>query len=490
MNAKRRQITRALFLRIPPFFGYVRHHPHDVTLPFTIGSTATMLQDLGIRVKVMDVWANGWSMEKTLKGVARFDPHIIFFDAATGVFPAIDEINKNLSAITVIFGSVPTNFPEAVSRIDFGLVGECEETAVELVAALNEGRHLKEIPGLIYWDEKTARLVKTKERPFIKNLDSLPIIDYALFDLKRYRKFSFPVPTFSPVRWGHVLTTRGCPYDCAFCGADHRQSYGRPLRRASAKRIAGEFEDLAVNHQVNAISIEDDCFTANRNHVLDICDEIEKRNLPVKWVAQTRVDLVDRQLMKRMKAAGCVGLSFGVESGNDRILGVLRKGVTRARIEQALQDAAREGLMLRLMFMIGNPTETEAEIEDTMSLALSAQAITVQIHYCTPYPGTEFFDAGMDDLGRGLSFSPYNSIHRNLSLVPGQKLTELRNRFYHAYYFSWKYFKLFLRQRLLYMPGQAANDIPLVVRAMLYLLRRGSHGHTTAKGLPLPEKLA
>lgn len=476
------RFARTLFLRLPPHFGYVRAHPHDVTLPFASAYVSSMVKTTGREVEVLDVWANGWSMEKVLNRAGEFRPDAVFLDSSAGAVPitlqVCREIKKLLPVKSIIFGTVPTYFPEVLfsdpSLFDVGMTGECEETSVKLLDAWEEGKSMREVAGLVYWDAEKSLPVKTAERPMLMDLDQLPHIDYSLFNLKHYRKFSFPVPLFRPVRWGHLLATRGCPYRCAFCGYDHRQSLGKEFRKFSPGRVADEFQILARGHGVNAVSIEDDCFTLDRAHVFALCDEIESRNTGVKWVAQTRVDLLDRALMKRMKGAGCVGLSLGVESGSDRILDLLRKGTTRAKSEKAIHEAAEEGLMLRLLFMIGNPTETEEEVEETLDLALKARAITIQVHFCTPYPGTSFFGQEKADIEHWEDYSSYNAIHRNLSKVPDQRLRELRNCIYHKYYFSWRYFKLFFRQRLLYLAGQAASDVPLILRAFWYMVRRPS----------------
>jgi len=484
-------IQRILFLRIPPFFGYVLHHPHDVTLPFTIGYAATALQQQGYEVDVIDVWANGWSLQQCTKYIFDFKPDIVFYDASTGVVPTMqhlqEEIKQQSDAISVVFGTVSTYFPEILFKsadekglpqghFDMGLVGECEQTIQELIVALNERKRLWDIPGLIYSNTQNKPLIKTPNRSYIKDLDKLPIINYQLFDLKQYRKYSFPIPVLHSVRWGHILSTRGCPYSCSFCSHDHRQSYGRLIRRHSPARIADEFEVLVKHHGVNAISIEDDIFTVNRNYVFEVCDAIEKRNLKVAWVIQTRADVLDRTLIKRMKSAGCVGASLGIESGNDRVLQALNKEVTAQQIEDTIDIAAQEGLMLRLMFMMGNPDETEAEIRDTFKLAMKAKAITVQMHYCTPYPGTDFFDPEIDNIDQLSDFSSYNAIYRNLSQVPDWRLQELRNEFYHRYYFSWKYLKLFSRQRLPWFIAQAKDEIPFLLRSLWFLIKPSKIG--------------
>ncbi len=471
--------SRSLFLRLPPYFGYARHHPHDVSIPFTCAYGASIIRKSGREAAILDAWANNWSREKILTFVGDYRPDVIFFDSSTGVIPILREfsreIKKSLTVKTVIFGAVPTFSPDVVFKgdllFDVGIVEECEQTVVHLLDALENNQPSDEIPGLVYWDKEKSKMVKTGQRPLLENLDLLPFIDYSLFNLKLYRKFSFPIPTFRPARWGYVLATRGCPYQCSFCGHDHRQSYGKNIRRSSPKRVASEFETLVLKHKVNAISIEDDCFTLDRNYVLEICDEIEKRNLDVKWVVQTRADLLDKPLMHRMKQAGCVGLSLGLESGSDRVLKVLKKDITRAQSEQIVREAAEEGFMLRLLFMVGNPTETREEMDETLDLALKAEAITIQVYFCTPYPGTSFFGQTKDDLNHLESYSSYDAIHRNMSRISDHELQEIRNRFYRKYYFSWRYLKLFFRQRLPYLAAQVSNDIPFILRSLWYMAR-------------------
>jgi anaerobic magnesium-protoporphyrin IX monomethyl ester cyclase len=503
------KINRIVLLRIPPFFGYILHHPHDITLPFTLGYIATSLQQNGYQVEVVDVWANGWSLDKTLNFILNFDPQVIIYDANTGVIPTLQQLQAKISQKTqsrktvselpltsIVFGSVATYFPDALfnkennkkvnkeiniklnhietshTHFDIGLSGECEQTALDVISALEHDSDLNTIPGVVFWDALSQKTQKTAERTYLKDLDKLPIIDYSLFKLAYYRKYSFPVPIFTSVRWGHVLSTRGCPYKCAFCSHDHRQSFGKLVRRYSPQRLADEFEILVKQHQINAISIEDDIFTINRDYVFNFCSELDKRQLNAKWVVQTRADVLDKTLMKRMKTSGCIGLSLGIESGNDRILTLLKKETNTAQIKQTLKSASEVGLMLRLMFMIGNPTETEAEIEDTRQLALQTNAITVQMHYCTPYPGTDFFDPTKDSLQSLADYSSYNRIYRNMSQVSDERLNELRNDFYHSYYFSWKYLKLFMRQRLIYMIAQARDEIPFILKSLWFLVKK------------------
>ena len=205
-------ITRTLFLRLPPYFGYVKHHPHDITIPFSTAYAASVIKETGREVNVVDVWANNWTLGQVLRHISNFRPEVIFFDSHTSVVPILEEVNlaikKQFSVKTIIFGAVSTFFPEVIfngsSLFDIGIVGECEETVVELVNALDKNRSLEDIAGLVYWQTEKSQIIKTAERPLCKDLDNLPFIDYRLFNLKHYRKYSFPIPLYKPVKWGHI----------------------------------------------------------------------------------------------------------------------------------------------------------------------------------------------------------------------------------------------------------------------------------------------
>ena len=469
--------ARVQFLRLPPFLGYETHHPHDVTLPFTIAYAATMLKRSGREVDVVDVWASGETMAGVLERIRRFAPDAIFFEAHAGPFPVVSAcaqaVRGSSGAKLSCWGSVPTFLPERVVGeglpFDAAIQGEAELTVVDLVDAFERKRPLHEVDGIAVWDPEACRVERTPPREQPRDLDVLPAPDYGLFDLDAYAKLSFPVPIHRTVRWGHVLATRGCPYPCTHCSFDHRQTFGPSLRRHSPKRLVDDMEILVRRHGRNAISIEDDIFTLDRRLVLAVCDEIESRGLDVKWVVQTRVDCVDRDLLQRMKRAGLVGVSYGIESGSDRVLAELKKGFTRRQALEGIRMTHEEGLMMRLLFMVGNPTETAAEVEDTIDLACQAAAITTQVHISTPYPGTGLLGAGGRNHEQIADFSSYDRITRNLSAVSDEELWRLQKAFYRRYYFSWRYLKLFVRQRLFYLAGSWRRDIPLALRAFRYL---------------------
>lgn len=469
---------RVLFVRLPPFIGFKTHHPRDVTLPLTIAYTATMAKQQGRDVHVTDVWSSERTMHDVLAEIRAFGPDVVLFEAHAGPFPVVQRCAEQLRDLSdarlLAYGSVPTFMPERVvgpdGPFDVAIAGESEFTSIDLLDAFDEGRPLSEVDGIAWWDAESGKVAKTRPRGMPKDLDALPMVDYELFHLPDYCKFSFPMPIHGEVRWGHALATRGCPYPCTHCSFDHRQSFGRLFRRHSPKRFVDNLEVFASRYGINAVSIEDDIFTLDRKYVLAICDEIDARGIDVKWVAQTRVDCIDEELVKRMKRAGCVGLSLGIESGNDRVLEVLKKGFTRQQAIDGIRLCQDHGLMMRLLFMIGNPTETAAEVEDTIDLACQAEAITVQVHVSTPYPGTGLLGEDEGDAKHIQDFSSYNKIVHNHSAMPDEVLWSLQKKFYRKYYFSWRYLSTFFRQRVRYLDGSLRRDVSLAFQALWYLV--------------------
>jgi anaerobic magnesium-protoporphyrin IX monomethyl ester cyclase len=462
-------------VRIPPFIGYETHHPHDVTLPFALAWIATIARARGWSVQLIDAWASGERMSDVVTRLRSVSPDVVVFEAHAAPYQAVLHCARAVRDCTrclIAFGTVPTFTPQQVVGpelpFDVAIQSEAELTVAALLERIGSGAAYDDVAGIALWHEASRQVVRRPARDLLLDLDALPPLDYRCLDLSRYYKYSFPVPLHRTVRWGHVLTTRGCPYPCTHCSIDHRQSFGRRLRRHSAERIGAELQHLSEQYAINAVSIEDDIFTLDHRHVHAVCDEIERRGLDLKWVAQTRVDCIDRPLVQRMKRAGCVGLSLGIESGNDRILVVLKKGFTRNQALEGIRICQEEGLMLRLLFMVGNPSETLQDAQDTIDLALRARAITIQVHIATPYPGTTL--SVESDLGNGLhDFSSYNRIVSNMSRIPDPELWALQSHFYRTYYFSPRYAWLFTRQRLRYIAGSWRRDLPLVIHAARYL---------------------
>jgi radical SAM superfamily enzyme YgiQ (UPF0313 family) len=302
---------------------------------------------------------------------------------------AIKKVRPN--ARTVLGGTHVHLFPEetvALEGVDFALMGEAEHS---LAGFLNElaldSKDLGKVPGLIFKDE-AGKAIKNEIRP-IPNLDDIPFPQRSLLNVRHYS---------SLLSRGSLCTTiissRGCPFKCAFCD--------RPLspvtshfRARSAKNVVDEIHEC-VELGIKDFLFYDDTFTVNRRRVLAICEEILKRRLRVRWDIRTRVDLVDEEMLRMLKKAGCLAIHYGVEAGNDRILQVIKKGFAIAKVKEVFKLTRKLGIETLAYFMIGLPSEDTRDIQDTFDLAKELRPEYAHFTIFSPYPGTELYHLGLE----------------------------------------------------------------------------------------------
>jgi len=237
-----------------------------------------------------------------------------------------------------------------------------------------------QIKGLAWRDG--AEIVINPPRPFIADLDDLPLPRHDLLPLKAYRAPLVGGP------YAFTVPSRGCPAGCRFC--IKHVSYGASVRFRSPENVLAELEQL-VSLGVRKIHMYTDLFTVNREHVMGICEGILERQLPIKWTCNSRVDFVDPELLKVMRRAGCWMISWGIESGEPEMLKRMHKGITVEQVEQTLRWSREAGIMNWGYFIIGLPGETEASIRKTIAFAKHLPLDLVLFHIAAPHPGTPFF---------------------------------------------------------------------------------------------------
>lgn len=239
---------------------------------------------------------------------------------------------------------------------------------------------LARIKGLVWRDG--SEVVINPPRPYIANLDDLPLPRHDLLPLKAYRAPLVGGP------YAFTVPSRGCPAGCRFC--IKHVSYGASVRFRTPENVVDEIEVL-VNLGVRKIHMYTDLFTVNREHVMGICEGILERKLPVRWTCNSRVDFVDLELLQQMRRAGCWMISWGIESGEPEMLKRMNKGITLEKVEQALGWAKEAGIMNWGYFIIGLPGETEASIRKSIDFAKRLPLDLILFHIAAPHPGTPFF---------------------------------------------------------------------------------------------------
>lgn len=350
--------------------------------PLGLTYIAGVLLREGIEVKILDLLVNNFSLEKIEKEIRGFNPQIVGATSVTMNFPkaikilrAFKEIDPHV--ITIIGGPHATFDVEGTlsePHIDIVVRGEGEETIVELMDVLRRGGDIKKVKGIAF--RRDGEIIITPQRPFIPDLDTIPFPARHLLPISKYLALGSPCG---------VITSRGCPYSCIFCVG--QRMVGKKVRFRKPNLVVDEIEEV-VKMGFENLSIDDDLFTLNHKHSFSICEEIIKRKLNITWGAFARVDTISKDLLKKMKEAGCRTLCFGMESGNQKILNLIKKRITLEQIREAVRLSRELDYDIISSFIIGLPGESKRTLRETIEFAQSLGE-GYGFHILAPFPGTE-----------------------------------------------------------------------------------------------------
>ncbi|MBA7503192.1 Anaerobic magnesium-protoporphyrin IX monomethyl ester cyclase [subsurface metagenome] len=345
------------------------------------------------QIEILDTQAEKMNYEEMKSEIRKRNPDIVGIQAMT--FTLVDviltaKIVKELDkSIPLILGGPHVNiYPEETisnSEIDFLVLGEGEYVFPDLINALSQRKDLSKIRGIVY--KRNKEIINTGKREFITNLDAVP---FPAYHLVPYQKYYSVLEKRTPITT--MMTSRGCPFKCIFCT---RPQLGKIFRYRSAENVVDEMEQCA-RIGIKEIFLYDDTFTINKQRVIDICNEILRRNLKIMWDIRSRVDTVDEKILKKLKLAGCERIHFGVEAGTQGILNILRKGITLQQAEKAFQWSREVGITTLAYFMIGNPTESRKQILETIKFSVKIKPDYVHIALTTLFPATELYRRGLE----------------------------------------------------------------------------------------------
>lgn len=361
-------------------------------MPLGLAYLAAALDAAGIGVTVVDAWAEGLTLEALAEKVARRPPD---FTAVTMTSPAyasamrtIDRIRSCSTAPIIVGGPHPSALPEQCLQdnpnIDFVVIGEGEATLLELVTALAGGEDLKSIRGIAYRHQ--GKMLRTGPRERVENLDRLPFPAYHLFPLNRYRTHP-PYGKKNP--YLTLVTSRGCPYRCAYCA---KSVFGPAFRAMSPARVVAQIRHMIDAYHVKEIHFYDDDFTLDMKRAEQICDLLMRAGVDISWSCTTRVDLVDENLLRKMKASGCWLISYGVESADPDILKNIRKGYTLDKVLGAFDLTRRMGIRTVAYLMAGLPGETPATLKQTIRFSKKLDPDFVSWGITALYPGSSLYE--------------------------------------------------------------------------------------------------
>jgi anaerobic magnesium-protoporphyrin IX monomethyl ester cyclase len=368
-------------------------------LPIGLAYVAAALEKSGFQVEMLDNYLLEKPIEEVKLKIKRLNPEIVGITCSSATYSRCVETAKAVketlpSCKVVVGGWHPSYEPESLlqhSEIDYVVMGEGERAMVELATHISKGgnnRTITDIAGVAF--KHKGKIVKNAQC-FINNLDELPFPAWNLLPLHLYdRRIEFL--NVKPV--DNMSIARGCPFNCAFC--EIKQLWGTTCRAFSPKRVFDEINHLMANYGTKGIYFINDNFTIRKKETAELCALIKKNKLGIEWVCDTRVDLVSRDLLKEMKAAGCKTIWFGGESGSQRILNKLNRGVTLEQTERALKMCKEEGIQTACSFLLGIPGETEADMKATFKFARKLDPDWCRFNVFVAVPGSALYDEVME----------------------------------------------------------------------------------------------
>ena len=363
--------------------------------PLGVLYIATDLRNDGVEVAVLDQAAVGFSVDEAARWVEKQNPEVTGFSAlaSSGKTAArIAQRVKERSPDTVtVFGNYYATFNDerilaTYPQVDIIVRGEGEETTKELVRALEKGTSLKKVRGLTFREE--GKIITTPERPLIKDIDELPIPDRELLDVEYHSTLVGGIG--APKKFTTLLSSRGCPYKCRFCGC---QNIVHGIWRPRSVEKTLEELQLLVSEGYRQFLFVDDSLTINQKRIIKLCQRITKEKLDIEWICEGRVNHVSYELMRSMAKAGCRIIYFGIESATQRILDYYNKQITPQQSVTATQTARKAGIDIIVgSFIVGAPTETTREIENTLLFAQKIPIDIPQYNILGVFPGMALWD--------------------------------------------------------------------------------------------------
>lgn len=362
--------------------------------PIGLALIAAILEKEGYPVNIIDANALELQLQDIAAMAAGAD--VVGITAMTPTIGAALDIalyvKKAKPKVKIVLGGPhPTLLPKETLKsspaIDIIVKGEGDATIIDLLHAIDEKRTLKGIAGIYY--RQGNRIIHTADRTSGTDIDSLPFPAYHLLPREKYKPHP---PHGMAMPFAAMVTSRGCPYHCAYCS---KPVFGSRFRAQSPARVAEEMAYLKNRFGVKEIAFYDDSFTLDQKRVFAIAETIIDKGLKIAWTCETRVNLVDRELLQYMKEAGCYAVAYGIESASPEIIKVLQKDTTLEQVNQAVRDSREAGLQVIGYFMLGSPGETPETVRQTIDLAKELKVDFAQFSVTTPFPGTELYDIYM-----------------------------------------------------------------------------------------------
>ncbi len=368
--------------------------------PSGLGYIAAILLKENYDVKVLDINGYRYDKETVKKSLYEFLINqgidfvgigclITCYNYAKWLIQTIKEIKPETTVI--VGGGLGSSIPEIClnkMKADIIVIGEGENTILDMLKTLLIKKDLSKVKGIAF--KKNGRVIRTPLRERIKNLDELPLPAWNLFPMHIYLKNPFEVEALMDLKKKsvNIITNRGCPYNCTFC----YETFTHLRTTRSPENVIKEIKILKQEYNAELFLFSDDLFCVDKKWASDFCDLLLKENLNIKWFSAMRVNILDEPLLRKMKKAGCLLLNYGIESGSQKMLDVMRKGITTEDSAKAIAVTRKVGLRLNLSFMMGFPEETKETLQETINFCIQNNIHLTAIFFVTPYPRTALYE--------------------------------------------------------------------------------------------------
>lgn len=391
--------------------------------PLDVPYLAATLTHSNHTVRIFESVAMGWSIEQLRAEIAKSPEANDGLLVVRTSLPTIDwdlDVCAALraafpSAKILVYGPVVKPLLARVQReaaVDYAVIGEADQPVLELL----DGVAVSEVSGLVWRDGTEWR--RNADRPFEKNLDAMP---FPRWDLMPYERYVIPKSAAAgSLRFLPMLSSRGCPFGCNYC--PYPVGQGLAWRKRSPANVVDELEHLVRDLGVEYVIFRDPLFSANKQRVVAICEDIIARGLKVRWRCETRIDCLDEPTIAVMAKAGCAGVNFGVESIDPQVQkNVERKPITEEQFLETIRTLRKHGIATFAFFVIGLPGDTVDTILTTIRFGLRLGASWTQFTTATPFIGTRLHDWAVEH--GFVAADHYRIISAHQELIGNENLT-------------------------------------------------------------------
>ncbi len=426
---------KILFVNAPVFFNRFENSQ----APLGISYMASLLLENGFQeVRIKDYEVESFNENEFLSLIKQYFPEIIGFSCRTASYPSAVKLitllqQNNINALLVLGGHHATALTDAVlkeTKVDYIIRHEGERTFLELVRTLSEGGDVERVKGISFIKEGV--LCHTPPRGLIMDLDTLPFPARELLPMNKYA-------------YSVLLSSRGCPFQCVYCD---KNVSTRNVHYRSVENVVDEIEEIILRWKKDRIYFIDDHFLLNKKRFFEITDEWMRRGLKFEWLFQARVDAIDKEVLTRAKASGCISIIFGVESGDPTELEFLSKGgsATLEQGEKAIRLTREAGIASRTNFMLGFPVSTHETVKNSIKYAKNINAENYRFFHVVPLPNTPLWDKCVEDkiISDDIDWSKFN-FNEAMIATNDLSLDDLQVYAGAAYFhvFKWKVLKEF-----------------------------------------------